>query len=192
MEKFVIQGGVPLSGEIVAAGNKNAALPIIAACLLTEEELLLDNVPRIRDTEAQLALLERLGVEVGIVILLLLGPACAATTPDNAAVERDYAEKRSTVEVTAEGAVTSVLADDSGPSGTHQRFIIRLAGATQTVLVDNNVTIGHRAPVAADDDVIVHGEYVWNPQGGLIHFTHHDPGRSHEGGYVLFGGKRYD
>jgi UDP-N-acetylglucosamine 1-carboxyvinyltransferase len=64
MEKFVIQGGVPLSGEITAAGNKNAALPIIAACLLTEEEVLLDNVPRIRDTEAQLALLERLGVEV--------------------------------------------------------------------------------------------------------------------------------
>src|SRR6266480_4529800 len=64
MEKFVIQGGVPLSGEITAAGNKNAALPIIAACLLTDEELLLDNVPRIRDTEAQLALLERLGVEV--------------------------------------------------------------------------------------------------------------------------------
>jgi UDP-N-acetylglucosamine 1-carboxyvinyltransferase len=64
MEKFVIQGGVPLSGVITAAGNKNAALPIIAACLLTEEEVLLDNVPRIRDTEAQLALLERLGVEV--------------------------------------------------------------------------------------------------------------------------------
>jgi UDP-N-acetylglucosamine 1-carboxyvinyltransferase len=64
MEKFVIQGGVPLSGEITAAGNKNAALPILAACLLTEEEVLLDNVPRIRDTEAQLTLLERLGAEV--------------------------------------------------------------------------------------------------------------------------------
>jgi UDP-N-acetylglucosamine 1-carboxyvinyltransferase len=64
VEKFVIQGGVPLSGSITAAGNKNAALPIIAACLLTEEELVVHNVPRIRDTEAQLALLERLGVEV--------------------------------------------------------------------------------------------------------------------------------
>jgi UDP-N-acetylglucosamine 1-carboxyvinyltransferase len=63
MEKFVIQGGVPLSGEITAAGNKNAALPILAACLLTEEEILLHRVPRIRDTEAQIALLERLGVE---------------------------------------------------------------------------------------------------------------------------------
>ena len=64
MEKFVIQGGVPLSGEITAAGNKNAALPILAACLLTEEDLVIGNVPRIRDTEAQIALLENLGVEV--------------------------------------------------------------------------------------------------------------------------------
>jgi UDP-N-acetylglucosamine 1-carboxyvinyltransferase len=64
MEKFIIEGGVPLSGEVTVAGNKNAALPILAACLLTEEELLLHRVPRIRDTEAQLALLERLGVEV--------------------------------------------------------------------------------------------------------------------------------
>ncbi|HVV89981.1 MAG TPA: UDP-N-acetylglucosamine 1-carboxyvinyltransferase [Solirubrobacterales bacterium] len=64
MEKFVIQGGVPLSGEVTVAGNKNAALPILAACLLTEEEVLLHRVPRIRDTEAQIALLEQLGVEV--------------------------------------------------------------------------------------------------------------------------------
>jgi UDP-N-acetylglucosamine 1-carboxyvinyltransferase len=64
MEKFVIQGGTPLSGEINVAGNKNAALPILAACLLTEEDLLLHRVPRIRDTEAQISLLEQLGVEV--------------------------------------------------------------------------------------------------------------------------------
>jgi UDP-N-acetylglucosamine 1-carboxyvinyltransferase len=64
MEKFIIQGGVPLSGEIVPAGNKNAALPILAACLLTEEELLVRNVPRIRDVESMLGLLERLGVKV--------------------------------------------------------------------------------------------------------------------------------
>ena len=53
----MIQGGVPLSGEIAAAGNKNAALPILAACLLTEEDVVLRNVPRIRDTEAQIAIL---------------------------------------------------------------------------------------------------------------------------------------
>ena len=60
----MIKGGVPLAGEVTVAGNKNAALPILAACLLTEEELLLHRVPRIRDTEAQMALLEQLGVEV--------------------------------------------------------------------------------------------------------------------------------
>ncbi len=60
----MIKGGRPLAGEIRAAGNKNAALPILAACLLTAEELVLTNVPRIRDTEAQLELLARLGVSV--------------------------------------------------------------------------------------------------------------------------------
>ena len=59
----MIKGGTPLSGELTVAGNKNAALPILAACLLSEEELLLHRVPRIRDTEAQIALLARLGVE---------------------------------------------------------------------------------------------------------------------------------
>ena len=64
MEKLVIEGGVPLSGTIVAAGNKNAALPLLAASLLTEERVVIANVPRIRDTEAMLALLADLGVSV--------------------------------------------------------------------------------------------------------------------------------
>src|SRR3954467_221805 len=64
MEKFIIQGGVRLSGEMTPTGNKNAALPILAACLLTEEELVVRNVPRIRDVESMLGLLERLGVKV--------------------------------------------------------------------------------------------------------------------------------
>src|SRR3954447_24691866 len=64
MEKFVIQGGAPLSGTIVPAGNKNAALPLLACALLTEEEVVLRNVPRIRDTQAMIDLLADLGTEV--------------------------------------------------------------------------------------------------------------------------------
>jgi UDP-N-acetylglucosamine 1-carboxyvinyltransferase len=64
MEKFVIEGGVPLSGTVVPAGNKNAALPLLACSLLTDEEVVLHNVPQIRDTEAMLALLAGLGVRV--------------------------------------------------------------------------------------------------------------------------------
>jgi UDP-N-acetylglucosamine 1-carboxyvinyltransferase len=65
MQKFVIEGGVPLSGTIVPAGNKNAALPLLASCLLTSEEVVLYNVPHIRDVEAMLQLLADLGVKVG-------------------------------------------------------------------------------------------------------------------------------
>jgi UDP-N-acetylglucosamine 1-carboxyvinyltransferase len=64
MEKFVIEGGVPLSGTIVPSGNKNAALPLLACSLLTEERVVLHNVPRIRDTEAMLSLLAGLGVKI--------------------------------------------------------------------------------------------------------------------------------
>lgn len=64
LEKFVIEGGVPLSGTITPAGNKNGALPIIAATLLTDEPVVLSNVPRISDVEAMLALLEMLGAGV--------------------------------------------------------------------------------------------------------------------------------
>src|SRR3954452_12404346 len=62
MDKFVIEGGVPLSGTIVPSGNKNAALPALAACLLTQEDVVLRNIPRIRDVEAMLGLLEGIGV----------------------------------------------------------------------------------------------------------------------------------
>src|SRR3954454_22221668 len=64
MDKFLIEGGYPLSGTVVPAGNKNAALPVLAAALLTSEEVVLRNIPRIRDVEAMLDLLEHLGVEV--------------------------------------------------------------------------------------------------------------------------------
>ncbi|HEU0023568.1 MAG TPA: UDP-N-acetylglucosamine 1-carboxyvinyltransferase [Thermoleophilaceae bacterium] len=63
MEKFIIEGGMPLSGAVVPAGNKNAALPAIAACLLTDREVVLRNVPRSRDVEAMIELLVRLGAK---------------------------------------------------------------------------------------------------------------------------------
>ena len=64
MEKFVIDGGTALSGTIVPAGNKNGALPILAASILTEDDVLVRNVPRIKDITTMLTLLEALGVRV--------------------------------------------------------------------------------------------------------------------------------
>src|SRR6476619_8458168 len=62
-ECFVIEGGRPLQGRIRAAGNKNGALPILAACLLTSEPVTLTNVPRIRDVDSMIALIQALGAD---------------------------------------------------------------------------------------------------------------------------------
>ncbi|MFH0944151.1 MAG: UDP-N-acetylglucosamine 1-carboxyvinyltransferase [Planctomycetota bacterium] len=64
MSRFVIRGGRPLSGEVRVAGNKNAVLPMLAATLLTEEEVVLENVPMIRDVSSMLEILASLGAEV--------------------------------------------------------------------------------------------------------------------------------
>lgn len=64
MEKFIIEGGTPLQGEVIPAGNKNAALPLVAACLLTNEPVILHNVPRIQDVLVMRRLVESLGAQV--------------------------------------------------------------------------------------------------------------------------------
>ena len=63
-ESFVIEGGQPLHGRVTAAGNKNGVLPILAACVMTSESVVLHNVPRIRDVETMLALIDDLGADV--------------------------------------------------------------------------------------------------------------------------------
>ena len=63
-ERFLVRGGKPLAGTIRPAGNKNAALPILAATLLADGPVDIGNIPRIRDVEAMLALLEHLGATI--------------------------------------------------------------------------------------------------------------------------------
>ncbi len=91
MEKFVIEGGMPLSGTITPAGNKNGALPILAACLLTSDEVILRNIPRINDVEAMTLLLETLGARVE-----WLGPgevSIDASNVDGHAPDRGLSER---------------------------------------------------------------------------------------------------
>jgi UDP-N-acetylglucosamine 1-carboxyvinyltransferase len=91
MEKFVIEGGVPLSGTVTPVGNKNGTLPILAACLLTEDEVVLRNVPRISDVEAMVGLLESLGASV-----TWTGPSEVSidtSSVERTEVDRDLAER---------------------------------------------------------------------------------------------------
>jgi UDP-N-acetylglucosamine 1-carboxyvinyltransferase len=93
MEKFVIDGGTALSGTIVPAGNKNGALPILAASVLTEDEVVVRNVPKINDVGAMLALLEALGVRIRWLsdhdVVLCAADLSAA----DAEVDRDLSER---------------------------------------------------------------------------------------------------
>lgn len=64
MDKFVVRGGNPLLGTIKISGAKNSALPCMAAAILTEDEVILENVPQVRDIETERKLLESMGAEV--------------------------------------------------------------------------------------------------------------------------------
>ena len=119
--------------------------------------------------------------------------ACGGSAqPDDAAIVADYHNHQSNVEVTADGSVVRLLPDRTSSTGTHEQFIVKLSSGDITIEVEHNISIAARVPVALGDHVIVHGEYIWNSQGGLIHFTHHDPNGSHEGGYIQDNGKTYD
>jgi Protein of unknown function (DUF3465) len=124
--------------------------------------------------------------------LALVGCSAAAAQPDDAAIVADFHNHQSNVEVTADGTIVRLLADRSSSTGSHEQFIVKLSSGDLTVEVEHNISIGARAPVQQGDHVVVHGEYIWNAQGGLIHFTHHDPQGTHEGGYIQDDGQTYD
>ncbi len=91
MSVLRVQGGRRLEGVVTVEGNKNAALPLIVACLLTTEPVTLHNVPRIRDVDVMLDLLEGLGSSVegrGTGTLVLRGADTPGTTPDTVLVGR--------------------------------------------------------------------------------------------------------
>src|SRR5918992_2309016 len=82
MAKLRIEGGRRLSGKVAVEGNKNSALPLLAACLLTEEECVLTNVPRIRDVEVLIELMRGLGASVDGVGTSTLKVRCASIATD--------------------------------------------------------------------------------------------------------------
>ena len=103
---------------------------------------------------------------------------------------RAFASRTSNVQVQGEGKVIRVLADDLDGS-RHQRFIVQLASG-QTLLITHNIDIAPRIDgLKAGDRVSFNGEYVWNAEGGVIHWTHHDPQGRHVAGWVIHDGKTH-
>jgi UDP-N-acetylglucosamine 1-carboxyvinyltransferase len=91
MSTLLIEGGHRLEGRVAVEGNKNSALPLLAACLLTEDECVLHNVPRIGDVEVMARLLLDVGAEVdgiGTTTLKIRTPKIKTHAPDRALVQR--------------------------------------------------------------------------------------------------------
>ena len=101
-----------------------------------------------------------------------------------------YRAQRSDVQVRGEGTVKKVLRDDLDGS-RHQRFLLRLDN-NQTLLVAHNIDLAPRIDSLREGDrVAFYGEYEWNNQGGVLHWTHHDPGGRHVDGWLRHQGRTY-
>lgn len=122
------------------------------------------------------------------------GAAAGTETADGAstgdqAVRDLFTARRSDEVVVVTARVDRLLPDDNEGS-RHQRFIIRL-GSGHTLLVAHNIDLADRVPLQAGDEVRIRGEYEWNEQGGVLHWTHHDPQGRRPGGWIDFEGQRY-
>ena len=112
------------------------------------------------------------------------------TVAGNSLVEQAFQEQKSDVQVQVEGTVTRLLSDDNEGS-RHQRFILQI-GSGQTILIAHNIDLAPRInDLEEGDEVEVYGEYEWNPQGGVIHWTHHDPAGRHPGGWIKHNERTY-
>ncbi|HEX4999364.1 MAG TPA: DUF3465 domain-containing protein [Terriglobia bacterium] len=110
--------------------------------------------------------------------------------PSAGSAEEAFRNRRSGVMMTVEGTVITLLPDDNEGS-RHQRFIIRL-GSGQTLLIVHNLEIAPRVEnLMVGADVKVHGEYIWSEKGGRMHWTHKDPQKRHEEGWIEFASRRY-
>jgi len=105
-------------------------------------------------------------------------------------VERAFKQRTSDVQVEGKGEVVKLLSDDNKGS-RHQRFLVRTS-SVQTLLFAHNLDLAARVePLSVGDTVEFKGEYVYNPKGGIVHWTHKDPKDQHQAGWIKHNGKLY-
>ena len=125
-----------------------------------------------------------------ILLLVALIAGCGQLSQSRGDVDRAFNTHATDVQVTGEGTVFRVLADDRS-GAPHQRIIVRFASG-QTVLIQHNIDVAKRIEdLKVGDTVSFSGEYIWNDQGGLIHWTHHDAAGRHTSGWLKHNGRIY-
>lgn len=107
-----------------------------------------------------------------------------------AEIVQAFHDRASDLQVTGSGIVKKLLPDDNDGS-RHQRFVLLLPPG-HTLLVAHNIDLAPKiTTLEVGDTVVFNGEYEWNPRGGVLHWTHHDPQRRHEPGWLRHNGKTY-
>lgn len=101
-----------------------------------------------------------------------------------------FQAKKSDVFIEDQGTVAKLLPDDN-KGARHQKFLVKIATG-QTLLFAHNIDLAPRIEnIAVGDPVIFRGEYVYNPKGGVIHWTHHDPKNHIAGGWIRYKNQEY-
>lgn len=128
-------------------------------------------------------------VKAQVQTLNLQSLSSGRSTEDNAAVKQVFAQKQSHVWLEGHGVVKKLLPDDT-KGAKHQRFLVTIA-PEQTLLFAHNIDLAQRAEVNVGDQVQFRGEYIYNPKGGIMHWTHHDP-QGRQGGWIRVNGQTYE
>ena len=117
-------------------------------------------------------------------------PGISSPQSSSTAVQQAYDKQQSDVQVRGEGFVIGVLPDDVEGS-RHQRFILELSHGN-SLLIAHNIDLAPRIEgLRKGDKIGFYGEYEWNPKGGVLHWTHHDPAGRHAGGWLKHDGQTY-
>ncbi len=118
------------------------------------------------------------------------GKSPSAMTHSVSTVESAYANRASDLLVEGSGEVVKLLPDDNKGS-RHQKFLVRVSNG-KTLLFAHNIDLAERiADIRVGDQVSFRGEYVFNPKGGVVHWTHHDPRGQHPAGWIKHNGQIY-
>ncbi|BEV09442.1 DUF3465 domain-containing protein [Methylophilus sp. DW102] len=151
---------------------------LLAACQQAEQSSPLNQPQSALEVKSQVQSLHLQPLSAGLV------------TEENAALKQAFAQKQSHVWLEGSGTVKKLLPDDT-QGARHQRFLVSVS-PEQTLLFAHNIDLAPRVEnLNIGDQISFKGEYIYNPKGGIMHWTHHDP-QGHQHGWIKHQNHTYE
>jgi hypothetical protein len=151
----------------------------LTACFQSPSQEAADNAPQSAiEVKSQVKTLDLKSLSSGLAVA------------ENTAVQQAFAQKQSHVWLEGSGEVKKLLPDDT-KGARHQRFLVTIS-PEQTLLFAHNIDLAPRVEgLNVGDHITFKGEYIYNPKGGIVHWTHHDP-QGRNSGWIKLNGKTYE